>query len=401
LSPALHARDKDTGTERQFPGIDGGGRRVLVVDDDSVLREMLVELLTDAGYQVTACPDGRTALAALEREPPDAVVSDVQMPDMDGLALLKAVRARDLDVPVVLCTGGPSLETAIEAVERGALKYLIRPVPAERMLEAVGRAVTLGRLARLKRKALESAGFAEEMREREALDARFEAALGALWMAMQPIVRTSDRKVVAYELLVRTAERTFPNPFTLLGAAERLGRLVELGRAIRARVAGMMATTLPAGDVFVNLHPKDLGDDSLIDPEAPLSRWASRVVLEITERASLDDVPDVPARVGSLRRLGYRIAIDDLGAGYAGLTSFAALAPEMVKLDMSLIRGIERDPVRQKLVASMYALCRELGTTVVAEGVETEAELEAVQKTGCPLVQGFLFGRPSGTRAPE
>ena len=118
-------------------------------------------------------------------------------------------------------------------------------------------------------------------------------------------------------------------------------------------------------------------------------------MLEITERASLDSVADAQARVRSLRALGYRIALDDLGAGYAGLTSFAALAPDVVKLDMALVRGLDRDLVKQKLVGSMVGLCRELGILVVAEGIETEGERDAATAAGCGLLQGFLMGRPS------
>ena len=239
------------------------------MDDDDSLRRMLAEILTDAGYQVSTCANGRAALEALELGLPDAVLSDVQMPDMDGLELLRAVRARDIDVPVVLCTGGPTLETAIQAVERGALQYLVRPVPTDRLLEAVGRAVNLGLLARLKRQALQSAGFAGAMRERADLQGPFERALGALWMAAQPIVRARDGTVAAYELLVRTAERTFAGPPALIGAAERLGRLADLGRTIRATVAGLMETSLAVGDVYVNLHPLDLADDALLDAAAP------------------------------------------------------------------------------------------------------------------------------------
>lgn len=373
---------------------------MLVVDDDDTLRGLMVEILADAGYQVTSCSSGRAALESLEVEIPDAVVSDVQMPDLNGLELLRAVRAKDIDVPVVLCTGGPSLETAIQAVEQGALQYLIRPVPNDRLLEVVARAVNLGLLSRLKRQALSTAGFAEEMRERSEQEAAFQRALGAIWMAAQPIVRAKDRKVQAYEMLVRTAERSLANPADLLNAADRLKRLPDLGRAIRANVAQIMSTSIMHGDVYVNLHPQDLADDELFDPRAPLSKWAPRVVLEITERASLDDVADVPGRVASLRKLGYRIAIDDLGAGYAGLSSFAALAPDFVKLDMTLIRGIENDPMRQKLVASMTTLCSELGIMVVAEGIETEAEFEATVRAGCPLLQGYLFGRPAAPTAP-
>lgn len=147
--------------------------------------------------------------------------------------------------------------------------------------------------------------------------------------------------------------------------------------------------------VFVNLHALELADEALLDPRAPLSRFASRVVLEITERASLDGIPDSAERIAALRRLGYRIALDDLGAGHAGLNSFAALSPEIVKLDMALVRGLDRDSLKRQIVSSMATLCRELGIVVVAEGIETEGKRDAATQAGCDLLQGYLFGRPA------
>ena len=138
----------------------------------------------------------------------------------------------------------------------------------------------------------------------------------------------------------------------------------------------------------------ELDDDSLISADAPLSRHAARVVLEITERAPLEKIRDVTARVAQLRALGYRIAVDDLGAGYAGLTSFAHLEPEVVKVDMSLIRGIDRSPMKQKLLRSIVGLCRDLGIEMIAEGIETEAERDALVRLGGDLCQGYLFARP-------
>ena len=102
------------------------------------------------------------------------------------------------------------------------------------------------------------------------------------------------------------------------------------------------------------------------------------MVLEVTERAPLEQIRDVTARVAQLRALGYRIAVDDLGAGYAGLTSFAHLEPEVVKVDMSLIRGIDRSPMKQKLLGRSSTLCRDLGIEMIAEGIETEGERDAL-----------------------
>jgi EAL domain-containing protein (putative c-di-GMP-specific phosphodiesterase class I) len=122
-------------------------------------------------------------------------------------------------------------------------------------------------------------------------------------------------------------------------------------------------------------------------------------VLEITERQSVEGVAGLPERIKALRELGYRLAIDDLGAGYAGLTTFALLEPDVVKLDMALVRGCDHEPVKQQLIRSMASLCKELGALVVAEGVETEAERDTVVSLSCDLLQGFLLGRPAA--APD
>ena len=155
-----------------------------------------------------------------------------------------------------------------------------------------------------------------------------------------------------------------------------------------------MSQADPQAALFLNLHPLDLADEELFDELAPLSRLASRVVLEVTERAAIEEVDAVERRVSQLRERGFRIAVDDLGAGYAGLSSFALLEPEIVKLDVSLLRDIDQSPVKQKLVASMTALCKDMGFLVVAEGIETPAERDCVVSLGCDLLQGFLFARP-------
>ena len=130
----------------------------------------------------------------------------------------------------------------------------------------------------------------------------------------------------------------------------------------------------PPANLFVNLHPADLEDEELYADDGALTPFANQVVLEITERAALDRIHELQLRVTRLRALGYRIAIDDLGAGYAGLTSFAQLEPEVVKVDMSLVRGIDGSPMKQKLVRSIISLCTELDIQLVAEGIETPGE---------------------------
>jgi EAL domain-containing protein (putative c-di-GMP-specific phosphodiesterase class I) len=144
-------------------------------------------------------------------------------------------------------------------------------------------------------------------------------------------------------------------------------------------------------------------DGDLYESNSPLAAVAKRVVLEITERRSLDGIADLRERLKELRAFGYRIAVDDLGAGYAGLSCFNVLEPDVVKLDMSLIRNVDTSPRKRALVETMIHVCsRELGIQVVCEGVETVAERDALLAIGAPLMQGYLFGRPARElRAPD
>lgn len=379
---------------REVSGVDAG--RVLLVEDDPLLRRGVARMLVREGFEVLEADSGEQALEQLDHHPVDCVLSDISMPGMGGMELLKAVTGRDLDLPFVLVTGVPSLDTAIEAVEYGAFHYLRKPFGRQELIDLVTRAVQVRRLARLKRQALALAGLPGGLtRDLQGLHAAFERVLAGFHLAFQPIVHADGFGLFGCEALLRSAEPSLPHPGAVLHAAERLERVQELGRAIRDRASQLLCDeACEQGQLFLNLHPRDLSDDHLADARAPLTAMASRVILEITERATLAGVGDLRRRVERLRELGFRIAVDDLGAGYAGLTSFVALQPDIVKIDMSLIHGVDRDPTRQKLVRSMTGVCRDMGILVVAEGIETEAERDTLVELGCDLLQGFLFGRP-------
>jgi len=381
----------DTDAALSSPGPRG---RVLIVDDEPTVLEVLVTMLSEAGWQVDAAPNGRRALGLVDANQYEVVLSDIDMPGINGVQLLREIRARDLDVPVLLITGHPRVDTAVEALEHGALRYLQKPVRERDLLSTVENAARLHRMARLKREALAAIGLEDRLpADRAGLETRFRHALDTLRLVFQPIVRAVDGTVFGYEALARTDEPSIPNPGALFEAAERLGRVHEVGGVVRDRAAAFLAR-VPALTLFVNVHAQELTDDALLSPAAALSGHARSVVLELTERSSFEHVPNLRARVSLLRRLGYRLAVDDLGAGYAGLTSFAALNPHVVKLDMSLVRSADSEPVKQRVIASMTALCKEFGIMVVAEGIETPGERDTVVTLGCDLVQGFLLGRP-------
>jgi EAL domain-containing protein (putative c-di-GMP-specific phosphodiesterase class I)/CheY-like chemotaxis protein len=369
--------------------------RILVAEPQPELLRHYAAMLDHAGYHVETSVDGPAAIAQMHAGDFAAVICDVSLPGNGGLDLLRAVRAHDLDVPVVLMTPGPAVQTAVTALEHGALRYLIKPIEAAQLIEVVGQAVLLHRMAKAKREALMVLGNDNvQPGDKAGADARFTSALDSLWMAYQPIISWQNRRVHGFEALVRGTEPSLPHPNALIDAAERLDRLQDLSRAIRAQVAADIRHAPEHVDIYVNLHTHDLLDDELFSPNAPLSAFAKRIILEITERTALDEVQDVPRRIGVLRALGYRIAIDDLGAGYAGLATFAQLEPDVVKLDMSLVRDINTTPTKRKLMKTMVNLCQELGMAVIAEGIETLEERDTLQSLGCDLMQGFLFALP-------
>jgi EAL domain-containing protein (putative c-di-GMP-specific phosphodiesterase class I) len=370
--------------------------RVLLVDDDAALRRVYARGLKDVGIEVETATSGEDACAALARARFDVVVSDINMPGMNGVELLRAVRARDLDLPVVLMTADPQVETAMKAVQYGALRYMVKPMSMRELERVIRHAALMRRMAALKRQALlqlgEKAAYPADI---AGLEVSLERALAGMWMAYQPVVRWSTKSVHGYEALMRSSDPVLSHPQFVLETASRLDRLPEVGRRVRRLVAAK-AQIAPAGSLlFVNLHPQDLLDEDLYAPDSPLAREAHRCILEITERGALEGTHDARACIARLRVMGFRIAVDDVGAGHAGLASIAQLEPEIVKLDISLIRNLDKEPIKRRLVGAMLDACQRMGMDVVAEGVETAAERDVIVDLGCDLMQGFLFAHPT------
>jgi EAL domain-containing protein (putative c-di-GMP-specific phosphodiesterase class I)/CheY-like chemotaxis protein len=363
--------------------------KVLVVDDEPAIRRVLSDFLKMEGFSVDTAADGEAAVHRLAHGQYDVVISDLKMPKLGGLELLGEVARLNPEALTIVMTGFGTVDTAIHAMKAGAYDYILKPFKVDVVLATIVQG-----LARRRKEAEQRYVPLGPSRASWALKSSFRRAVDTLWLAFQPILTADGREVYGHEVLLRSDEPNFTDPVQVLEAAELLGSLDELGRVIRERAVEAFVQLPSDGLMFVNLHPKDLADPALFLASEPLSSIANRVVLEITERSSLEKLDNVAERVSALRRMGFRIAIDDLGAGYAGLTTFAQLEPEIVKLDMSLVRDVHTNGTKRKVVRSMTQLAREIGAMVVAEGVENEDELDTVVNLGCDFVQGFYFARP-------
>jgi EAL domain-containing protein (putative c-di-GMP-specific phosphodiesterase class I) len=214
---------------------------------------------------------------------------------------------------------------------------------------------------------------------------------GDLDVVFQPIVDLRTGRSRGLEALVRCKWEEYRSPpalFTRAGAERSSGRL---GRLIR-EVTFERGSGRP---LFVNIHPEELESRWLVRPDDPLCFHDAEVFLEITESATFEQF-DLCHRVLKevCARTGAHLAVDDLGAGFSNLERIVDLEPRIVKIDISLVRGIEKNRRKQILMQHIVRLCEDLGAQVVAEGIETEEQLSAVRDTGAHFGQGFLLARP-------
>lgn len=203
---------------------------------------------------------------------------------------------------------------------------------------------------------------------------------------------------MAFEALTRCRRPDFESPLVLFEHAEREGSIGKLGRLVR-QVAFERCENAP---LFVNVHPRELDEGWLVRPDDPIFFHDRPVYLEITESAAFNYFElcvNVLREIGA--RGGVHLVVDDLGAGYSNLKRVVDLEPKIVKLDIALVRGIEKNRRQQVLVRQVVTLCQELGAEVVAEGIETLEELKAVRDTGAHYGQGYLFARPGHPAPPS
>jgi EAL domain-containing protein (putative c-di-GMP-specific phosphodiesterase class I)/GGDEF domain-containing protein/ribosomal protein S10 len=219
----------------------------------------------------------------------------------------------------------------------------------------------------------------------------------------QPLVAIDRADIYGFEALTRApADGPLHSPLVLFEAAARLGRLVELERLIVQRATQRFKALGLPGSLFLNVTA-----DTLLGAREHAGRLAtqlqelglptSRVVIELTETRPIDDMAQLDGALQALRERGFRVALDDLGEGFASLRRWMEMRPDFVKIDRHFIDGIAQEPLKQQFVRSIVEMAATSGCEVVAEGLEQEPDLDVLRRLGVTLCQGYLFARPSAT----
>lgn len=365
--------------------------RVLVVDDDPAIRRTVERILVRASYEVVTSASIDEALRHAANLHLDAAIVDYALVGEDGLTLLS--RLRDVQPPClrILMTGHTDFPMVVDAINRGEVLRVIRkPFDTGALLEgltgAFNSAKRMAQVANAQKKAA-------AIREREMLGECIEE--GHLRLALQPIVN-HDNVPVAYEALLRSSHPVLDGPPAILRVAERAGRINAIGATVFSLAAEIVPTLKEHIGLFVNLHPLQLEDPNELQRAVnPLAPYAEQLTIEITERSRLHDIDHWDTSIDALCDAGFTLAIDDLGSGYNSLVMLADLQPRFIKLDMSLVRHVESEPRKQRLVHLVSTFAEATGAQVIAEGVETRKEADCLIRNGAHLLQGYYFGRPA------
>ncbi|MGM9484103.1 bifunctional diguanylate cyclase/phosphodiesterase [Roseateles sp. NT4] len=219
----------------------------------------------------------------------------------------------------------------------------------------------------------------------------------------QPLVAIDRAEIYGFEALTRgPADGPLHSPLVLFEAAARLGRLVELEHLIVQRALQRFKQLGLPGQLFLNVTA-----DTLLGAREHAGRLASqlselglptsRVVIELTETRPIEDLAQLDDALQALRERGFRVALDDLGEGFASLRRWMQMRPDFVKIDRHFIDGIAQEPLKQQFVRSIIEMAATSGCEVVAEGLEQEPDLDVLRRLGLSICQGYLFARPCAT----
>lgn len=383
------------------------GARVVVIDDQESNVVLLDRLLRSAGAtDVFLVTDARLAVQRCLEVEADIVLLDLHMPHLDGVQVLeqlKAALAPDVFVPVLVLTADTTDSAKGRALAAGAKDFLTKPLDRDDVILRVRNhleTAVLYERVRAENQRLH-AELAERERTvrlaREATDAKHAEIRRILdedriEMVFQPVVDLRTGRIVGVEALARFRTEVVRPPDEWFADAVTVGLAAEMELAAIAAALRRVPDLPPTVRLSVNVSPVVAMTEGFGACIAGAPK--DRLVVELTEHVPIDDYGPLVAHLESFRSEGVLVAVDDAGAGYAGLQHIVALRPDVLKLDRELTLGIEDDPSRRAMAASMVHFADEIGALLVAEGIETQAALDTLAQLGITIGQGYLLARP-------
>jgi EAL domain-containing protein (putative c-di-GMP-specific phosphodiesterase class I)/CheY-like chemotaxis protein len=381
---------------------------ILIADDEQTVLDTLAAVVgLEPDLEVVAeARDASTAIELAAQAQPDVAILDVRMPGGGGPRAAREIIRRSPPTRVLALSAHEDATTVLTMLRAGAHGYVVKGDSTQEIVDAIHRCLreeptlsgsVTNDLAHALAEGLQQ--VTQGSRRQRDRHARVQRVIDGnrLSMVFQPIVDLKDGTVAGVEALARIATRPTRPPNEWFAEAAAVGLLLELELAAVGAAAAHLSELPESCYLSVNISPDTIVSSELHGLLASLP--LDRLMLEVTEHAPVDDYAALNDALSALRAHGLRIAVDDAGAGFASLRHIVRLSPDLVKVDLTLIRNIDGDEVRRAVVTALAAFASQIGAKIVAEGVETAGELAALRAIGVRFAQGYHLGVPGAIPA--
>ncbi|MBV6621763.1 MAG: EAL domain-containing response regulator [Rivularia sp. (in: Bacteria)] len=384
--------------------------KILVIEDEESVRENILDLLEAENFETLAAANGKIGLDLAVSETPDLILCDLMMPNIDGYEVLKKLnlQASTAAIPFIFLTARNAKADVRQGMDLGADDYLTKPFTRSELLNAI-----MSRLEKqsndikyLSKSNQNSARFLPELQilKSSLLRTLAKRKLREFQVYYQPIVDTSSGSIVGAESLVRwqSSELGLISPAELIPLAESTGLIIPIGEWLIKNVCNQTKIWQDAGykDFYATIN---ISINQLIEPDfvskllmslAENNLHPSSLELEITEGMVEHDVNTAINRMQELQSHGLKLAIDDFGTGRSSLIYLKQLPINTLKIDHYFVHNINKDRQKSAITKGIIEMAHNLDLQVVAEGVETKAELNIIKALKCDKTQGYLLSHP-------
>ncbi|MEH2438105.1 MAG: EAL domain-containing response regulator [Nostoc sp.] len=383
--------------------------KILIIEDEEAVRENILDLLEAENFETIAAANGRIGVDLAISEVPDLILCDMMMPQLDGYGVLTALRQNPstVTIPFIFLTAKSAKSDFRQGMNMGADDYITKPFTRAELLSTIMN--RLEKHATLKRYFSPQTVIKNLSPKMQLLEISLHRAINQhnfeeFEIYYQPIVDIASGKIVAAESLLRwrSPELGLIYPTEFIPLAESTGLIVPLGKWVLKRVCQQIKIWRDSGIypliLAVNLSVIEFNQPGLIEKVVNFidinGLEPHYLELELTESMIMQDVNSAIATMSKLQSLGVKIAIDDFGTGYSSLIYLKNLPINTLKIDRYFIHNVATDLQKSAITKALIQMAHNLNLDVVAEGVETEAELAFLRQQNCNFMQGFLFSRP-------
>lgn len=378
---------------------------LLIVDDEPQVRKLLETLLHHEGYQTVSASSGEEALQVVAQQAPDLILLDIMMPGMDGYEVASQLKSDDVTagIPIIMLSALSDPGARVSGLESGAEEFLSKPI------ERIELSLRVRNLLRLTAHGERADNLRQALQpdvDRRDLESALRQAVerNEFIVHYQPKVELATDQLCALEALLRWDRpgHGAVSPAVFVPVLESLGLIVAVGRwvieAVCQQIATWQRSAIGAVEVSVNVSGHQLIEGDLI---ADIARILAQtgvaphwLEVELTEGSLMENTQHTIASLQRLHAMGVKISIDDFGTGYSSLAYLRRFPIDTLKIDIAFIREVTSNPQDAAITRTIIELAHSLNLRVVAEGVETQAQLAFLKGAGCDQIQGYLFSRP-------